>query len=145
MRAIEQCDLRAGDRLQTELFGLLGERHRAVQSVVVRERERGKTELRSGECELFGKRGAVQERECGVAVELGVHRSRNAEVGTRNVQGFCTNHSPVIKSSNNSTRPPPSSTTSTYRRTIGCRHHSSSMRQFSPMDSTRFSLLISSL
>src|SRR3989449_4430627 len=39
-------------------------------------------------------------------------------------------------SSNNTTLPPPSKITSTYRRTIGSRHHSSSMRQTSPIVST---------
>src|SRR2546421_702565 len=76
---------------------------------------------------------------------------RNAECGIRNAEwklrlrlripvphyvGICANHSPVIMSSNNTTLPPPSKITSTYRRTIGSRHHSSSMRQTSPIVST---------
>src|SRR2546425_4485398 len=68
-------------------------------------------------------------------------KSRNAEVGTRNVQAvFCIHHSPVDRSSNNTPLPPPSRITSTYRRTIGVRHHSSSIRHISPIDSIRLPL-----
>src|SRR5438309_1326731 len=58
---VEQGQLRAGDRLETELFRFLRERHRAVQPVVVGERERGVAELRRGERELLGERSAVEK------------------------------------------------------------------------------------
>src|SRR5882762_9389020 len=61
MRPVEQGQLRAGDRLETELFRFLCERHRAVQPVVVGERERWVAELRRGERELLGERGAVEK------------------------------------------------------------------------------------
>src|SRR5437899_12697482 len=80
---VEQGQLCAGDRLETELFRFLRERHRAVQPVVVGERERGVAELRRGERKLLGARGVVEERESGVAVELDIHRMRNAECGMR--------------------------------------------------------------
>src|SRR2546425_7519205 len=83
VRTVEQSKLRARDRLEAELFRFLRERHRAVQPVVIGERERGVAELRRGERELLGERGAVEEREGGVAVELDVHRMRNAECGMR--------------------------------------------------------------
>src|SRR5207249_6993129 len=52
--------------------------------------------------------------------------------------GICIHHSAVIRSSNSTTRLPLSRIASTWRREIGRRHHSSSMRQVSPMDSIRF-------
>src|SRR5438309_1326732 len=58
---VEQGQLRAGDRLETELFRFLRERHRAVQPVVVGERECGVAELRRGERKLLGERGAVEK------------------------------------------------------------------------------------
>src|SRR3989441_2344511 len=141
VRPVEQRQLRAGDRLQTERLRLLRERHRAVEAIVIGEGERRKPKLGGRERELLGERGTVEKREGGVAVELDVHKSRNAESGTRNSQaGFCIHHSPVDRSSNNTTLPPPSRITSTYRRTIGVRHHSSSIRHISPIDSIRLPL-----
>src|SRR5205823_7145238 len=82
---VEQGQLRAGDRLETELFRFLRERHRAVQPVVVGERERGVAELRRGERELLGERSAVEKRKRRMAVKLDIHRTmRNAECGMRN-------------------------------------------------------------
>src|SRR6266704_6443236 len=83
VRPVEQGQLRAGDRLQAEGLGFVRERHRAVEAVVVGEGERRVAELGSRERELLGVRGAVQEREGGVAVELDVH---SAECGMRNAE-----------------------------------------------------------
>src|SRR5882724_1157947 len=61
--------------------------------------------------------------------------TRKAEGGTFQA-GFCIHQAPVVRSSNNTTLFPPSRIASTYRRRIGVRHHSSSMRQTSPTAST---------
>src|SRR2546428_425209 len=45
VRPVEQRQLRAGDRLQTERLRLLRERHRAVQAIVIGEGERRKPKL----------------------------------------------------------------------------------------------------
>src|SRR5205823_6373596 len=110
---------------------------RAVAPQHLREQPVAASRQHDEPCVRGFERGAIEERERRVAVELDVHGSWNAEVGTRNVQaGFWIHHSPVDRSSNNTTRPPPSRITSTYRRTIGNRHHSSSIRHVSPIDST---------
>ena len=74
------------------------EGERTVDAVLVGERERGIAEtVRLGE-ELVGRRGPVEERVCGMAVQLGVHwipavkhqrRSRDNYGG----QAVCMNHS----------------------------------------------------
>jgi len=74
VRAVEQRHLGAGDRLDTELLRLLGERHRAIDAVVVGEGDARVPEIRGGERELLGQRGAVEKRECRMAVKLRVHR-----------------------------------------------------------------------
>src|SRR5213596_2344582 len=86
VRPVEQRQLRAGDRLQTERLRLLRERHRAVEAIVIGEGERRKPKLGGRERELLGERGTVEKREGGVAVELDVHKSRNAESGTRKAE-----------------------------------------------------------
>src|SRR5436309_9322373 len=87
VRTVEQGQLRTGDRLEAELFRFLRERHRAVQPVVVGERERGVAELRRGERELLGERSAVEERKRRVAVKFDVH---NAECRIRSASAQTT-------------------------------------------------------
>ncbi len=59
---------------------------RAVDAVAVGEREgRIAVAMRFRE-KLIRRRGAIEERVGGVAVQLGVH------------QGICENHSPVMRS-----------------------------------------------
>ena len=70
--AVVEVDLRAVDGAQPERPGRLGELHRARDGVVVRERHRPVAQLGRGARQLVGQRGAVQEREGGVGVELGV-------------------------------------------------------------------------
>src|SRR5205085_9003608 len=83
---VEQGQLPAADGLQAELLRSLSERHRAVQPVVVGEGERRVAELRRGERQLLGEGSAVEKREGGVAVELDIHKMRNAECGVRNAE-----------------------------------------------------------
>jgi hypothetical protein len=62
VRAIVERQLRAGDRPHAERLGRVRELERAVDAVVVGERERRVTEL-GGPCgKLLGQRGAVEER-----------------------------------------------------------------------------------
>ena len=103
VRAVGERHLGAGDRLEAEPLRLLRERHRAVQPVVIGERERREAQLGGRERELLGQRGAVQKRERGVTMQLGVHRAH---------AGRWSHHAPVTRSSNSTTRAPPSSTTS---------------------------------
>ena len=64
--------LGAGDRAHPEELRRVGELERAVQAVVIRERERLVSELRRPDRELLGLRGSVEERVRAVAVELDV-------------------------------------------------------------------------
>ena len=84
VRAVQESELRTGDCLHAELLRFLGECHRAVEAVVIGEPEGRVAELRGGERELLGERSAVEEREGGVAVELGVHKVRSVEYGVLN-------------------------------------------------------------
>ena len=67
-----EVDLRAVDRLDPDLLGGLRELHRARQAVVVGQGEGGVAELGRGIGQLVGQRGAVEEGEGGVGVQLGV-------------------------------------------------------------------------
>ena len=69
-------DLRAEHRGQPHGPGRLGEAHHAVQAVVVGERERLEPQAGRFLGQLLGVRGAVEEREVRVAVQLGVGRGR---------------------------------------------------------------------
>jgi hypothetical protein len=74
VRAVGEGHLGAGDRTQAERPGRVGELERAVDPVVVGERERVVAELDGARGELLGQGGAVEERVGRVAVELGVLR-----------------------------------------------------------------------
>jgi hypothetical protein len=72
VRAAPERHLGPGDRTDAELLRGVGELERAVQPVVVGERERLVAVLRGREHQLLWPRGAVQERVGAVAVELDV-------------------------------------------------------------------------
>ena len=65
-------ELRPDDRRQLHLARRGGEANDPSELVVVGDRERGEPELLCPRDERLGKRGAVEEREGGVGVELGV-------------------------------------------------------------------------
>ena len=71
--AVVEVDLRPVDRLQPEPLGGLCELHRAAQPVVVGQREGAVAQLGRRAGQLLGQRGAVEEGEGGVGVQLGVH------------------------------------------------------------------------
>ena len=71
-RSSSERDLGAGDRAQPEVLGGVGELERAVDAVVVGERERVVAELGRAGGELLGLRGAVEERVGRVRVQLDV-------------------------------------------------------------------------
>src|SRR6266487_6279765 len=92
MAAVRERDFGTGDRLQVERFGGVRECERAVYAVAIRECQSWITEVvRCGE-QRVRRRGAVEKRKCGVAVELGVHgRSRSRCGGQKTkaaVMGF---------------------------------------------------------
>ena len=62
MRAVDERHLRAGERPHPDELGRLGELERAVDPVVVGQRERLVAELRRPQGQLFGMGSAVQER-----------------------------------------------------------------------------------
>ena len=72
MGAACERDLGAGDRAQAEVLRGLGELERAVDAVVVGQRERVVAELGGPGGELLGQRGAVEERVRRVRVQLDV-------------------------------------------------------------------------
>ena len=65
-------DLGAEHRGQADRACRLGEAHHAVEPVVIGERQRLETQPGGLLRQLLGVRGAVEEREVGVAVQLGV-------------------------------------------------------------------------
>ena len=69
---VEQLDLEPQDRVQPGGLGRGREPDRAVQALVVGDRERRHPELDRPRDEVVGRRGAVEEREVAVTVELGV-------------------------------------------------------------------------
>ena len=74
-----QGDLGAEHRRHAHGPRRLGEAHHAVEAVVIGERERFETEPGSLHHQLLRVRGAVEEGEVGVAVQLGVrHRTDGA-------------------------------------------------------------------
>src|SRR5687767_14785818 len=74
VRTVEEGELGARDRLEADRLGGVGELERAVEPVVVRERERGIAKLGGLQRKLLGKRCAVEEGVGAVAVELDVLR-----------------------------------------------------------------------
>ena len=72
-----QGDLGTEHGRQSDGARRLGEAHHAVETVVIGDRQRLETETRGLLRQLLGMRGTVEEREVGVAVQLGVrHRRR---------------------------------------------------------------------
>ena len=67
---VRQRDLGACDRPDAPGPCALGELHRAVQPVVVRQSQRRLPQLARPQHQLLDVRGAVEEREVGVAVQL---------------------------------------------------------------------------
>ena len=86
MPAVLEVDLRPVQRLDARGLRGLGELHRAADAVVVGERE-GLVAVRGrGDRELVGQRGAVEEREGGVGVELGVHGTNTCSHAGRRIR-----------------------------------------------------------
>jgi hypothetical protein len=69
--AVEELHLDAQDGPDADVLGRLGEPDRAVQPLVVGERHRGEPQLLPTAHQLIHARGAVEEREVGVDVEVG--------------------------------------------------------------------------
>ncbi len=65
-------DLGAGDRAHAPGPGALGELHRAVQAVVVSQRQRCLPQFARPQHQLLDVRSAVKEREVGMTVQLRV-------------------------------------------------------------------------
>jgi hypothetical protein len=75
MGSVSERRLRARNRLDADRLGSVGELERAVDAVVVGERERGIAELGRAHGQLLGKRGAVEEGVGGMCVQLDVAHS----------------------------------------------------------------------
>ena len=80
VRAVGEGDLGAGDGTDPDRSGRVGELERAVDTVVVGERERGIAELGGTDGELFGQRRPVEEAVGGVRVQLDVPRLAHARL-----------------------------------------------------------------
>ena len=100
VRAAGERDLGAGDRPHAERLGGVRELERAVDTVVIGERERLVAELGGGRSELLGLRGPVQERVRRVGMELDV------------AHAFCAYQAPVSPSWKTTATRPVSSTRS---------------------------------
>ena len=79
---VDQLYLDPDDRPQARLLSRGGKANHAVEPVVVRDRQTGQTQLHGALNQLVRRRGAVEEREVRVAVELGVggHPGSSASV-----------------------------------------------------------------
>ncbi len=75
-RRVQQLDLDPDDRPQPRLLGRGRKADHAVQAAVVRDRQAGEPQLHGAPDQLVRRRGAVEERELSVAVELGVEGHR---------------------------------------------------------------------
>ncbi len=84
-----EIELRAVDRTQPERPGGDGELHRARDRVVIGERHRLIAERQRGRRELVGQRGAVEERERRVAMELRIHGEHMFASGRRTEDFDC--------------------------------------------------------
>ncbi|MDX6569968.1 MAG: hypothetical protein QOH15_2546, partial [Gaiellales bacterium] len=104
--AIAHGQLRAGDRPHAGSPRCLREHERAAEVVVIRQGERLEPELGGLQRELLRKRGAIQERERRVAVQLGVGRGGDGHQSRWRYQP------PPRMSSNTTVSRPPSSTIS---------------------------------
>ena len=69
---IEQLDLETDDRVEPDGLGRADETDRAIEAVVVRDGQPGQPQFDGPLDEVVRCRGAVEEREVGVAMEFGV-------------------------------------------------------------------------
>ena len=129
-RSGAECHLGAGDRSHTETLRRVGELERAVDTVVVGERERRIAELGCTGDELFRQRGSVEERVRRVAVELDVRHAGvglkpgvglKSGVGRRIVDPWTIALRRVRASRTSSTRSAPGTRRRVPRRCSGCR------------------------
>ena len=67
-QAMRQGELNAHDRLHAGRGAGLGELHRAVQAVMVGDRQRAVAKIRRAQRQLLGQRGTLEERKTGVQV-----------------------------------------------------------------------------
>ena len=82
VRAVGEGDLGARNGADADRARRVGELERAVDAVVVGERERGIAELGGADRELLGQRRAVEEAVGGVRVQLDVFRPAHARLST---------------------------------------------------------------
>ena len=68
---IEQLDLHAHDRVETRLVRGGRKPDRAIQALVIGQGEAGQPQLEGALDKILDARGTIEEREIGVAVELG--------------------------------------------------------------------------
>jgi hypothetical protein len=82
-RRVHELDLDPHDRPQPRLLGRGRETDDAVEAPVVRDRQTGEPQFDGALDQLVRRRGAIEEREVSVAVELGVggHRRLGGSVG----------------------------------------------------------------
>ena len=71
-RRVHQLDLGPDDRPQPRLLSRGGKADHAVEAVVVRDGQAGESQLDGALDKLVRRRGAIEEREVGVAMELSV-------------------------------------------------------------------------
>ena len=82
MRSVGEGGLGARNGVDADSARRVGELERAVDAVVVGERERGIAELGGADRELLGQRCAVEEAVGGVRVQLDVFRPAHARLST---------------------------------------------------------------
>ena len=82
-----ELDLDPDDRAEPDSLGCRGKAHDAVQPVVIGHGEPRQAQRSRSLGHVLDRRGAVEEREVGVAVELGVGRRHEARLALPNRRG----------------------------------------------------------
>jgi hypothetical protein len=88
-QAVREGQLDARDRPDVDRGAGLGEGHRAVQAVVIRDRQRVIAQLGRAQRQLLGQRGALEERVAGMQVQLGGGQTYIVELTFYTGQASC--------------------------------------------------------
>ena len=93
---IEQLDLETDDRVESHRLGRGHETDRAVQPGVVRDGQPGQAQLDRSLDQVVRRRGAIEKRKIGVAVEFGVRGLRHGSLRSKRLTGACQYRTSVL-------------------------------------------------
>ncbi len=93
---VEQLDLDPDDRVQPDGLGRPDEAHRAVQAGVVGDGQPGQPQLDGPLDQVVRRRGAVEEREVGVAMQFRVRGRGHETLRVAGLEGACQYRTSVL-------------------------------------------------